>query len=231
MRPPSPSIPEKDFFFAALDQNARLDGRGFLEARPLELSFGAELGHVECSLGKTRYVPEPPYILTHLRNDGARKKKKKNSVLAHVDAKMVRPEPQRPFEGLISIHCELSPMAGAEYEPGRSVVPTPPHPLRLSPDPLADQAKKKRRSRAISTRSSDAATRSTARHSAFSQASASGTCVSPYTFSLQPPLPLLPTLPQQQGAAGDYWTARAWRAPRRCVTSGGRRWRCTARAR
>jgi exosome complex component RRP45 len=55
MRPPSPSIPEKDFFFAALDQNLRLDGREFLEARPHSLSFGAELGHVECSLGKTRY--------------------------------------------------------------------------------------------------------------------------------------------------------------------------------
>ncbi|KAI9451517.1 ribosomal protein S5 domain 2-like protein [Lactarius psammicola] len=95
MRPPSPSTPEKDFFFAALDQDARIDGRGFLEPRSPNLSFGAELGHVECSLGKTR-------------------------VLAHVDAKMVRPEPQRPFEGLISIHCELSPMAGAEYETGRS---------------------------------------------------------------------------------------------------------------
>jgi hypothetical protein len=55
MRPPSPSIPEKDFFFAALDQNLRLDGREFLEARAHSLSFGAELGHVECSLGKTRY--------------------------------------------------------------------------------------------------------------------------------------------------------------------------------
>jgi exosome complex component RRP45 len=54
MRPPSPSIPEKDFFFAALDQSLRLDGREFLEARPHSLSFGAELGHVECSLGKTR---------------------------------------------------------------------------------------------------------------------------------------------------------------------------------
>ncbi|KAH9956749.1 ribosomal protein S5 domain 2-type protein [Russula compacta] len=94
MRPPSPSIPEKDFFFSALHQNIRLDGRDFLEARPLELTFGTELGHVECSLGKTR-------------------------VLAQVDAKMVRPEPQRPFEGLISIHCELSPMASTEYEPGR----------------------------------------------------------------------------------------------------------------
>jgi hypothetical protein len=43
------------------------------------------------------------------------------SVLAQVDAKMVRPEPQRPFEGLITIHCELSPMASMEYEPGRYV--------------------------------------------------------------------------------------------------------------
>jgi exosome complex component RRP45 len=32
---------------------------------------------------------------------------------------MVRPEPQRPFEGLITIHCELSPMASTEYESGR----------------------------------------------------------------------------------------------------------------
>ena len=61
MRPPSPSIPEKDFFFAALDQNARIDGRAFLDARSLELSFGAELGHVECSLGKTRYS----FLLAH----------------------------------------------------------------------------------------------------------------------------------------------------------------------
>jgi len=34
---------------------------------------------------------------------------------------MVRPEPQRPFEGLITIHCELSPMASTEHEPGRYV--------------------------------------------------------------------------------------------------------------
>ena len=44
------------------------------------------------------------------------------SVLAQVDAKMVRPEPQRPFEGLITVHCELSPMASTEYEPGRYVL-------------------------------------------------------------------------------------------------------------
>jgi len=40
-------------------------------------------------------------------------------VLAQVDAKMARPEPQRPFEGLVTIHCELSPMASMEYELGR----------------------------------------------------------------------------------------------------------------
>ena len=56
MRPPSPSIPEKDFFFTALDQNLRRDGREFLEARAHSLSFGVELGHVECLLGKTRYA-------------------------------------------------------------------------------------------------------------------------------------------------------------------------------
>ncbi|KAH9979413.1 ribosomal protein S5 domain 2-like protein [Lactifluus volemus] len=94
MRPPSPSIAEKEFLFAALDQNVRLDGRQFLECRHIDLDFGSELGHVQCSLGKTR-------------------------VLAQIDAKMVRPEQQRPFEGLITIHCELSPMASTEYEPGR----------------------------------------------------------------------------------------------------------------
>jgi len=120
MRPPSPSIPEKDFFFAALEQNLRLDGREFLEARPHSISFGAELGHVECSLGKTRYVRAAP--------DSMRKAAPPSftflflllcSVLAQVDAKMARPEPQRPFEGMVTIYCELSPMASIEYEPGR----------------------------------------------------------------------------------------------------------------
>jgi len=37
-------------------------------------------------------------------------------VLAHVDATMVKPQPERPFEGIITIHSELSPMASSEYE-------------------------------------------------------------------------------------------------------------------
>ncbi|KAI0041550.1 ribosomal protein S5 domain 2-like protein [Auriscalpium vulgare] len=91
MRPPSPSIPEKEFLFSTLEKSLRLDGRGLIEMRPLELTFGEELGHVDCTLGKTR-------------------------VLAQVDAKMVRPLPERPFEGIISVHSEISPMASPEYE-------------------------------------------------------------------------------------------------------------------
>lgn len=40
-------------------------------------------------------------------------------VIAQVDAKMVKPTPERPFEGSISIHSEISPMASSEYEAGR----------------------------------------------------------------------------------------------------------------
>ncbi|KAJ3882165.1 ribosomal protein S5 domain 2-type protein [Lentinula edodes] len=94
MRPPSPSIPEKEFLFSALKQGLRLDGREFFETRPVTLTFGPELGWVECSLGKTR-------------------------VLAQVDAKMIKPPPERPFEGVISIHSEISPMASSEFELGR----------------------------------------------------------------------------------------------------------------
>jgi len=54
MRPPSPSIPEKEFLYASLKEALRLDGRSLLEQRKVEISFGGELGYVECSIGKTR---------------------------------------------------------------------------------------------------------------------------------------------------------------------------------
>ncbi|RDB22013.1 Exosome complex component rrp45 [Hypsizygus marmoreus] len=94
MRPPSPSIPEKEFLFNSLKESLRLDGRSPLELRTPVLTFGAELGWVECALGKTR-------------------------VIAHVEGKMVKPPPERPFEGMITIHSEISPMASSDYEPGR----------------------------------------------------------------------------------------------------------------
>ncbi|KAF9814262.1 hypothetical protein IEO21_05201 [Rhodonia placenta] len=93
-RAPSPSIPEKEFLYSSLKQSLRLDGRNTLEMRTPTLTFGPELGWVECSLGKTR-------------------------VIAQVDAKMVKPPPERPLEGIISIHSEISPMASSDYEPGR----------------------------------------------------------------------------------------------------------------
>lgn len=94
MRPPSPSIPEKEFVVEALKQGLRLDGRAALEMRQPTLTFGPDLGWVDCSLGKTR-------------------------VLAQVEAKMVKPPAERPFEGQITIHSEISPMASSEYEQGR----------------------------------------------------------------------------------------------------------------
>ncbi|KAF7323182.1 Exosome complex component rrp45 [Mycena chlorophos] len=91
MRPPSPSIPEKEFLFSSLKQSLRLDGRLPLEQRTPQLTFGSDLGYVECGLGKTR-------------------------VLAQVEARMVKPTPERPFEGIVTIHSEISPMASPEYE-------------------------------------------------------------------------------------------------------------------
>jgi exosome complex component RRP45 len=75
------------------------------------LTFGPELGWVECALGKTRYVCLR-YNVNLLSFTG-------NRVLAQVDAKMVKPQPERPFEGSITIHSEISPMASSDYEPGR----------------------------------------------------------------------------------------------------------------
>jgi exosome complex RNA-binding protein Rrp42 (RNase PH superfamily) len=44
-----------------------------------------------------------------------------NRVMAHVEATMVKPASERPYEGVLNVHAELGPMAGIEYEPGRCV--------------------------------------------------------------------------------------------------------------
>ena len=112
MRPPSPSIPEKEFLIASLAQKLRIDGRALFDQRPLDIVFGPELGSVECSLGKTRYAFNPPQRNPLVAHHVC-------SVLANVEAKMVRPQPDRAFEGMITIHSEISPMASSEYEQGR----------------------------------------------------------------------------------------------------------------
>ena len=55
-RPPSPSLPEKGFVYRTLEKGLRLDGRSLLEMRQPTLTFGQDLGWVECTMGKTRYV-------------------------------------------------------------------------------------------------------------------------------------------------------------------------------
>lgn len=51
-----PPTVQKDFLIQALEEGKRLDGRIPLEQRPVKLEFGAELGSVECHLGKTACV-------------------------------------------------------------------------------------------------------------------------------------------------------------------------------
>ena len=118
-RPPSPSIPEKEFLWSTLKRNLRLDGRLPLEMRKPKLTFGSELGWVECAMGKTRY---DALILAFVRQYESKFIVYVSySVLAQVDGKMVKPTPERPLEGIITINSEISPMASSEYEPGRWV--------------------------------------------------------------------------------------------------------------
>jgi exosome complex component RRP45 len=51
-----PPTVQKDFLIAALGEGKRLDGRLPMEQRRFTLTFGAELGSVECRLGKTAWV-------------------------------------------------------------------------------------------------------------------------------------------------------------------------------
>jgi exosome complex component RRP45 len=54
---PEISSNQRSFILEAIRKNVRLDGRGFDQFRPLDLSFGSEHGHVRVKLGKTRYGP------------------------------------------------------------------------------------------------------------------------------------------------------------------------------
>jgi hypothetical protein len=49
-----PPTIQKEFVLAALAEGKRTDGRALLQTRDVEFKFGAELGWVECRLGKTK---------------------------------------------------------------------------------------------------------------------------------------------------------------------------------
>ena len=55
-REAEPSLNERTFLLQALQENLRLDGRGFHDYRPLELNFNDGYGVAEVKLGKTRYL-------------------------------------------------------------------------------------------------------------------------------------------------------------------------------
>ncbi|KAJ5103118.1 Exoribonuclease phosphorolytic domain 1 [Penicillium argentinense] len=89
------SVSERQFILEALRQDARLDGRGPDQFRPLSITFGEEYGHVKLQLGKT-------------------------SLVVRISAEVTQPRDDRPFDGLFQINLELSAMGSPAWENGRS---------------------------------------------------------------------------------------------------------------
>ncbi|KAK2563518.1 Exosome complex component RRP45 [Acropora cervicornis] len=89
------SSSEKVFLLQGIKSRKRLDGRETYDYRKLRISFGVDRGHCEVQLGRTR-------------------------VLGQVSCEVVEPRASRPTEGQMFINVELSPMASAAFEGGRS---------------------------------------------------------------------------------------------------------------
>jgi len=85
---------EKNFLLEGLWEGKRLDGRGTLEQRKLEIVYGKDYGSCQISLGKTK-------------------------VQAQVSCQVTEPRVTRPNEGILSVYVDLSPMAAPKFELGR----------------------------------------------------------------------------------------------------------------
>ncbi|KAK7406029.1 hypothetical protein VNO78_07644 [Psophocarpus tetragonolobus] len=85
---------DKKMIETALLSELRVDGRGPCEYRNLSIKLGKEDGAAEVHLGQSH-------------------------VITFVTAQLLRPYPDRPNEGSLSIFTELSPMADPSFEPGR----------------------------------------------------------------------------------------------------------------
>ncbi|XP_058763079.1 exosome complex component RRP45A-like [Vicia villosa] len=88
------TVNEKKFIESALLSEVRVDGRGPLDYRKLNIKFGRDNGSAEVQLGETR-------------------------VMSFVSGQLVQPYRDRPNEGTFSIFTEFSPMADPSFEPGR----------------------------------------------------------------------------------------------------------------
>jgi len=97
MREEPLSTNERDFIFAAARDGVRIDGRGLLVEREVEISVvPGSNGTVEVCIGETRCI-----AATH--------------------AEVVAPLPERPSEGFFSFLVDFSPMASPSYELQSSV--------------------------------------------------------------------------------------------------------------
>lgn len=76
---------ERNFVNKAISHNTRLDGRKFLEARPVKIYFGSNWGCCFVSLGRTK-------------------------VLAQVSCEVLPPLASRPNEGMLHINVNFSPL-------------------------------------------------------------------------------------------------------------------------
>ncbi|CAK8530895.1 unnamed protein product [Lathyrus sativus] len=88
------TVNEKKFIESALLSELRVDGRGPLDYRKLNIKFGRGDGSAEVQLGETR-------------------------VMGFVSGQLVQPYRDRPNEGTLSVFTEFSPMADPSFEPGR----------------------------------------------------------------------------------------------------------------
>jgi len=85
---------EKSFLLEGLWEGKRLDGRGWLEERKLEITYGKDWGSCLVKLGRTM-------------------------VMAQVSAMVTEPRVARPNEGILMVNVELSPIAAPKFETGR----------------------------------------------------------------------------------------------------------------
>jgi len=85
------SLNSRQFITSVLKEGLRPDARGAYDYRPIDVNYGAQWGHVEVTLGKTR-------------------------VLARVSTYVTTPVPSRPNEGALFFNVNLSPMSSAKFD-------------------------------------------------------------------------------------------------------------------
>jgi len=88
------SINERDFILQSLREGLRVDGRQYDQYRPVDVLFGEQYGAVDVRIGKTK-------------------------VAVRISCEVTIPYPDRMFDGIFNIVCELSPLASPIFEVGR----------------------------------------------------------------------------------------------------------------